>query len=228
MKSGVVILCRYSSSRLPGKILKEIQGKAILTYILERVSTVVDKDLIVVATSMEDSDDPIATYCQQNGWACFRGSLENVSRRFYDAGRWKGWDYATRINGDNIFVATDVLADCLTLSQLGSHDFISNVDQRTFPKGMSVETVKLDHYKALLPEIEGTPAMEHVTQYMYQNPKDGYHYVYNQTCPEAAGVQFAVDTQEDFDWANSVVEGMGKDHLEYGMAEIWARFPRSK
>ena len=60
---GIIVLCRHNSSRLPGKILKEIDGKPILSYILERLSPLGEQYQVVVCTSDEDSDDPISRYC---------------------------------------------------------------------------------------------------------------------------------------------------------------------
>ena len=65
MKIGVVILSRFSSNRLPGKALMEIGGKPILQYIIERISQVVDTEKIVIATSVENSDDKIEQFAQQ-------------------------------------------------------------------------------------------------------------------------------------------------------------------
>lgn len=225
-KVGVVVLCRYSSSRLPGKILKEIQGKPLLAYIIERLQTVINSGEFVIATSVEPSDDPIADYCKVQGWACYRGSLENVARRFYEAGKWKGWDYATRINGDNIFVATDVLQKCHQLACSGEFDFISNVHQRTFPKGMSVETVRLTHYQNLLGLITGTSDQEHVTSYLYNHLLPTYQFVYNETCPASAGAQFAIDDIDDFKWAQEVIANASEPIANLRLEQIWALAPR--
>ena len=63
--TGIIILCRYNSSRLHGKIMKRINGKEILTYILERLAVLEEEYPIVVCTSIEKSDDPIVDYCKK-------------------------------------------------------------------------------------------------------------------------------------------------------------------
>ena len=65
MKTGLIVLCRYNSSRLPGKILKEINGKPLLSYILERLKLSRQSDQIIVATSDQPTDDPIAEFCKK-------------------------------------------------------------------------------------------------------------------------------------------------------------------
>ena len=83
MKIGAIVICRYNSSRLPGKILKKINGKPILTYIIERLKCVQNLDDFIVATSINTTDQPIVDYCIKNQIKYFRGSLENVAERFY-------------------------------------------------------------------------------------------------------------------------------------------------
>ncbi len=211
MKIGFIILCRYNSSRLPGKILRTIHQKPILQYIVDSLSELVDKDAIVVATSEEATDNPIAEYCKANNINLFRGDLNNVSKRFLDCAKTYGWDYATRINGDNLFVDTRTIQDMLKIAQTNKYDFVSNVKNRTFPKGMSVEMVKTDYYQEQYQRFTEPDHFEHVTIFLYQNDNNqNYYYFYNTRCPEAAGLQFAIDTQEDFDLAEQIIRQLGR------------------
>lgn len=222
-KIGVVILSRFSSRRLPGKALKEIFEKKVLEYIIERVNQIFPLSNIVIATSNEYSDDPIAEFAKKYGVGLHRGSLENVSRRFYEAAFDKDWQYAIRINGDNIFMDTNILSQILNLATTNEFDFISNVKGRTFPKGMSVEAVKMVHYAKLLPKIESDQNYrEHVTSYLYENDKNqNYHYIFNNTLPQIAGVQMALDTKEDFNKIQHIIAQFNKEHYHYNLEEIY-------
>jgi spore coat polysaccharide biosynthesis protein SpsF len=223
MKLGVVILSRFNSSRLPGKALLKIQNKAILEYIIERIIQVVPKADIVIATSEQPSDDAIAEFSKLNGINCFRGSLDNVADRFYQAASTLGWDYAVRINGDNIFVDTQVLADMVLIAKSGKYHFISNVKDRTFPKGMSVEIVRLKHYASLLKYInESDRYREHVTLYLYENEVDGYFFHYNVRVPEASGLQMALDTPDDMLRTEKIIRNFKHDHWNYNLKEIYS------
>ncbi|RMF04626.1 MAG: hypothetical protein D6772_00310 [Bacteroidetes bacterium] len=223
MKIGAVILSRYNSRRLPGKALLEIEGKTILQYIVERVGQVFKPEQLVVATSTETTDDPIATYCQVNGIQCYRGDLDNVSRRFYEAARHYGWDVATRINGDNVFVDTELLRSMLNQMQTYHYNFLSNVKGRSYPKGMSIEMVDLNHYAQLLPTIEANPDyIEHVTLALYERQSDNYHFVYNEVLPEAAGIQLALDTPEDFARTEALIRSFERPHYTYGLIDLYS------
>lgn len=219
---GVVILARYSSSRLPGKALKPILGKPVLAYIVERVLQVVDPENVVIATSEEPSDNPIADFANSIGVKCFRGSLNNVSRRFYEAALSLDCDYAVRMNGDNIFLDQQTLLDLIQKSQEGKYQFLSNVKNRTYPKGMSVESVRVNYFAEWLPFIESNEDFkEHVMLYLYQREnEDDHYYLMNKRYPEAAGIQLALDTQEDFDRSSWMINNMVKPHVEYSLEGI--------
>lgn len=221
-KVGVVILSRYSSSRLPGKALKTIKGKPVLAYIIERVLQVFNREDIVLATSNQSSDDPIAAFASKQNINCYRGSLDNVSRRFYNAARTLDCAYAVRMNGDNIFLDQTTLKELKLKAEEGRHQFLSNVKNRTYPKGMSVEIVELDYFNKWLPTIEADKNyMEHVLFYLYGREKEDQHYyLMNTTLPEASGIQLALDTKEDFDRSAWMIEKMDKPHTKYGLKEI--------
>lgn len=221
MTIGVAILSRYNSSRLPGKALKEINGKTILEYIYERVNRVLPSDQIIIATSEEKSDDVISSYCKQQNWNCYRGSLQNVAQRFHESGVDLGVDYLIRINGDNLFLDIPLLESMIKLASSGKYDFISNVKGRTYPKGMSIEIVRLDHYKDLLKEINKEEHyQEHVTLYLYENEIETYHFVYNNDLKDMAGIQLAIDTKEDFEKAVAIINSFDKDHTHYNIKNI--------
>ncbi|MEN0047251.1 MAG: hypothetical protein AAF806_09350 [Bacteroidota bacterium] len=221
-KLGAVILARYSSRRLPGKALMGIEGKKVLEYIFERLLTVLDRSQLVLATSDEGSDDPIENFAIERGIKCFRGSLENVSERFYQAAKQQGWDYAIRINGDNIFTDTKVLRDMIAIVEKGQYDFVSNVKGRSFPKGMSIEIVSLDYYAQQLPKIENdSNYKEHVTLYLYEHDKGRKHYYFmNTQFPEAAGIQLALDTPEDFERSKRLIAQFRQPHYLLNLADL--------
>jgi len=211
MRIGCIILARYNSTRLPGKALREIDGKALLHQIYDTLSDFFPDCQLVVATSKEDSDQPIADYCKQHAIQCFRGSLERVAQRFYDCALAYDLDYAFRINGDNVFVETRSLQQMMdTARQDRSLDFLSNVKGRTYPFGMSVELLKTSFYGKLLLKFQDNERyQEHVTLYLYENEQEGKRkYFYNEEYPEAQGVHLAVDTPKDFEIARRMMKMM--------------------
>ncbi len=225
---GAVILSRFSSQRLPGKALMRIREKPVLQYIVEKLAVVFSRRQIVIATSDTHADNPIADFAEKVGVDCFRGSLENVADRFFQAAKSQGWAYATRINGDNIFVDSNVLHKMKQAAQSGKYDFISNVKGRTFPKGMSIEMVRVSYYQELLEKINlSREHQEHVTSYLYDHDEgQNYLYVTNADFPEAAGIQFALDTKDDFERSKKIIEQFTVDHIHYNMKEIYSIYEK--
>jgi len=211
MRIGCIILARYNSSRLPGKALREIEGKALLHRIYDTLRDYFPECQLVVATSEQDSDQPITDYCQEHDIQCFRGSLSRVAQRFYECALAYDLDYAFRINGDNLFVETTSLQQMIdSVRQDRSLDFLSNVKGRTFPFGMSVELLKTTFYGEVLEKFkDNTRYQEHVTLYLYEHEQEGKRkYFYNEKYPEAQGAHLAVDTPRDFEIARLMLKMM--------------------
>lgn len=220
---GIIILSRYSSRRLPGKALLEIEGKKILKYIIERLLQVINIDNIIIATSNESSDNPIAEFAKTEKIQCYRGSLDNVSKRFYEAANRNNWKYAIRINGDNIFVDTKVLEEMIAIAKTNNYNFITNVKDRTFPKGMSIEIVDIEYYKKRLSDInEHNNYQEHVTLHLYElyNTNDDFYFFKNTAFPEAAGIQLALDTKEDFERTQKIISKFTNPHYLNNLEDI--------
>ena len=222
MNVGFILLCRFNSSRLPGKILKEINGKPVLTYILERLLSITPKDNIIIATSIESSDDVIEAYCKKNDLKYFRGSLHNVAQRFLNAALENKIELAFRVNGDNLFGDKPCLLEAIQLAKTGQFDFISNVHKVSFPRGMSIEAVSTKKMEEHIQNFTSYE-QEHVMPYFYLHENEISHkYLYNTKVPEMAGYQLAIDTEADFEFATKILENEPKAHLKYGVSEIAA------
>ncbi len=221
-KTGIIILCRFNSTRLPGKILKEIDGQPVLQHIVNKITKVVPKENIIIATSEEKTDIPIVDYCKQKGLNYYRGSLNNVSLRFLEAAQKYNLDFAVRINGDNFFVNYPLLDEMINIATNNNYDFVSNVKGRTFPKGMSIEIVKTQFYKQMYSQFSSEGDFEHVTIYLYNNDEKipDKKYIYNNSVPEAAGIQLSIDTKEDFDRTIYIYNNL-KDKDSFDLNEIY-------
>lgn len=213
MKTGYIILCRFNSSRLPGKILREINGMPLVKILTDRLETL-GRENLILATSTESTDDPIADWCKLNGIKFYRGSLNNVAERFLEAAKWGGFDYAVRINGDNLFADATLIKSMADEAVNKNLDFLSNVPERTFPTGMSIEVVKTSFYENAFKKFKEDKYFEHVTLFFYENDKEqGKHeFVINTEIPLAKGMKMAIDTEEDFNNAVKIMNIIGTDY----------------
>ncbi|HKJ75418.1 MAG TPA: N-acetylneuraminate synthase family protein [Alphaproteobacteria bacterium] len=221
MTIGVAVLCRYTSQRLPGKILREIKGRAVLGHILDRVRRGAPECPVVVCTSSDPSDDPIYAYAKREGVDCFRGPLNDVSGRFLACAEAHGWEFSVRINGDNVFADPDSLREMVAIAGTGAFDFVTNVPGRTFPYGTSIEIVRTDFYRHAMKDVPDPGHHEHVTSWLYENPDLGRQYWYkNSVCPEADGLQLALDTEGDLELASKIMARMERAPETYNLREI--------
>jgi spore coat polysaccharide biosynthesis protein SpsF len=173
MKTLAIIQARMGSSRLPGKTLANIHGKPMLQWLLERVKAVTLIDEIVVATTIDPSDDELAAWLATvPNISCFRGHPYDVLDRFYQASRGLNVDVIVRLTGD------DPLKDPVLISQAISVllenptiDYASTFIKPTFPEGLDCEVMRTSvleraHREAILPSER-----EHVTPYIWKNPQ---------------------------------------------------------
>jgi spore coat polysaccharide biosynthesis protein SpsF len=207
---------------LPGKILKTIHDKPVLEYILERLKSVSGDTSVVVCTSTEASDDPIASFCETRAISYFRGDLHDVAQRFLLCAKSYGMDFAVRINGDNIFLDPGLLREMIREMEGRNLNFMSNVKDRTFPKGMSVEIVKTQIYEQYFDAFEPYDH-EHVMTYFYRNEIPKTEFVYNPK-PMNQPFDFAIDTEEDLIRAGRILDRMTQNHTEYNYQEIITLF----
>jgi spore coat polysaccharide biosynthesis protein SpsF len=220
---GIIILARSNSSRLPQKHFIKIGKASVLSLIVESLCQVVSKSNIVLATSINDTDDDLVKSANDLGIDVYRGALENVALRFFEAAVYKKWDYAIRINGDNIFIDINLLEHVIYYSEKKIYNFITNKKEQTYPKGMSIESVKVSYFKSNLAQIMSNPEdQEHVTTFFYKMADiTSHYYIYNTECPSAGGINLALDTTEDLMLIKSIFTKLTRPHYFYTLSEIY-------
>jgi spore coat polysaccharide biosynthesis protein SpsF len=214
MTAGIIIQARMSSSRLPGKVLKNVCGKPMLAYLLERLSHCKNTSEIVVATSNDRSDQPIADFCSVLKVACFRGSLANVAKRIHDALSCYGFDVFVRISGDSPLLDQRLVDTGLNLFLNGECDMVTNILPRTFPKGQSVEILNSDVFAQAFYKMIDQQDLEHVTPYFYRN-SEHYRIRNFESEIQSGHIQLSVDTDEDFLNFERIIKAMDRDHWHY-------------
>lgn len=216
-----IIVARMSSTRLPDKMLKPLNGHPLLWYPIQAIQNFAGKDSVIVATSQDQSDDPIADYCAQYGIQCYRGDLLNAAKRFRDCLNDIDCDYAVRVCGDNVFVSHELLREFSKLIHLNTYDFISNTKGRTFPFGMSLEAVRKDifinHYSKF---DEKSGDLEHIMPYFYRSDSLETFFFKNDIYPEAKGIHIAIDTLDDFHTVENMLQSLRKPYYECTLEDI--------
>jgi len=200
-----ILQARFSSSRLPGKVLKPILGKAMLLHQIERIqhSQMIDK--LVVATSTNPSDDNIEKMCLNNNIEVFRGDLDNVLDRFYQCARLYSPKYIVRLTGDCPLTDWKTIDKVVQHCSEGGFDYIKTSEK--FPDGLDVGIMTALALKIAWKNAKMPSEMEHVTQYIGKNPnlfKNG-EYDCNQ---DLSHHRWTVDEPEDFIFVNSIYKAL--------------------
>ena len=219
MDIGAIIQVRMSSRRFPGKVLHVVEGRPLLMYIVERLRHIKELRGITVATSYSSEDDPIETFCIDNGVACYRGELDNVVGRFCGALSMFSMDAFVRVNGDSPLIDCQLIRRGIGVFSEGIYDIVTNVFPRSYPKGQSIEIVSSKVFMKAVKNIADKNDQEHVTRYFYNNANE--FEIYNITSNEdLSGIQLSVDTEEDMKVFASIVSKMDKPHWAYNIDDV--------
>lgn len=218
MKIYVIIQARMSSKRLPGKVIQIVNEKPLLIYLIERIRRA-NVDGLILATSVEKSDDPVFQLCQEAGIICERGPLDNVSLRIKEVLLKHGMDAFVRISGDSPLIDQSIVSNAVSIFKNGEYDLVTNVLERSFPKGESIEILNSDVFLSAFPKVAEPEYCEHVMPYFYQNL--GKNRIYNiHSGIDAGKIQLSVDTKEDIEMFEKIVLKMDRPHWEYTWKDI--------
>lgn len=169
-ETRIFIQARMSSSRLPGKTLTVLAGQPLIDHVIGRVCEVVEPTQVVLATSNHVSDDILVQHVSRShGIEVFRGALENLVRRYQDCVRQFPCEWFVRICADSPFIDPDLIALMLRAVEDGDH-LVSNVVERSFPPGQSVEVIRTEVFQALSSDLLDSYEREHVTSHFYRHP----------------------------------------------------------
>jgi spore coat polysaccharide biosynthesis protein SpsF len=172
-----IIQARFSSSRLPGKVLLDIAGKPMLQWVVERTLLAKAIDEVVVATTIDASDDAIAAFCAEKGYTCTRGSLHDVLDRYVQTARQLNAGVIVRLTADCPLLDPDLLDQ--TVAAHRGLDFIANRLPapwgRSFPIGLDVEVATAAVLERAWAETTEKHHREHVMPYLYDDlPDDAF------------------------------------------------------
>ncbi|MCA1055304.1 glycosyltransferase family protein [Rossellomorea aquimaris] len=210
MKVVCIIQARMNSTRLPGKILKEVRGKTLLEHQLERLAHSKKINQIVVATTNNNSDDKIINICRKLNINSFRGSEEDVLSRYYEAALYYEADAVVRITSDCPLIDPEVVDEVVQhyLENYPSYDLVSNTIKRTFPRGLDASIFSMDVLEEMNNKAVSAAEREHVTKYIYNNISE---YQISNVINEHEGNKnhrWTVDTTEDFELIKNIYDSL--------------------
>lgn len=209
MTTGLIVLSRFDSRRLPGKALRAIGDRPLLGRVVDRAKRVSGVDEIVVATSERAIDDVIADFASAEGVGVFRGHAEDVLGRCLACIDQRRFDLFVRISGDSPFMDPGLVDRMLILHQGSPYDIVTNVFPRSFPPGLSVEVVSAEAIRRLSGLTTDSEDREHVTRYFYRHPDE--FRIHNVLAPSFLfdAPHLAVDDETDLARAGWITDQIG-------------------
>jgi len=164
-----VVQARMGSTRLPGKVMKPLAGKTLIEVLISRLRKAKTLDEVLVATTTEKTDDVLAAHCKSKKIPVFRGSSEDVLKRYVDACRKYSASVVVRITGD-CPLADPQLVDSLIRSFAKQKvDYLSNTNPPSYPDGLDIEVFTIEALEKAADRASSGYQREHVTPYIYQS-----------------------------------------------------------
>lgn len=208
MSTAIVVQARMGSTRLPGKVLKDIAGRPMLSYQMERLRRVKRAERIVVATTDQPADDAVERFCQKEKIACVRGSEHDVLARYHLAIERFPADVVVRITADCPLIDPAIVDEAIAAYE---PDYVSNMLETTYPYGMAVEVFSAQALREAHREAKDPAEREHVTPFIYRHPKR-YRLRSLTMAPNLSHHRWTVDTPEDFELVSRLLKTL-KPHF---------------
>lgn len=221
MKVGAIIQARMGSTRLPEKVMKNLEGKTVLEHVIERVKQSEAIDEIIIATTTSERDSVIVSESLKCGVKVFRGSEDDVLERYYYAAEANNLDIIVRITSDCPLIDPKVLDEIIKYYIENDYEIITNagndLDNRTYPRGLDIEIFSLELLKAAFNNAKEKYQREHVTPYMYETTENKFFYKNTINYSE---YRWTLDTEEDFELIKAIYSELYKGVHDFYLNEV--------
>jgi spore coat polysaccharide biosynthesis protein SpsF (cytidylyltransferase family) len=214
-----VLQARLSSSRLPGKVLKPILDQPMLALQIERIKRSQLIDQLVVATSTSPEDEQISKLCQEIEVVSFRGSLDDVLERVYQAAKPYSPTYLVRLTGDCPLCDPELIDQVIKFHVDGNYDYSSNCLIPTYPDGLDVEICRFQCLEIAEKEATLPSHREHVTPFINQQP-DRFKLGNYQHDQDLSYLRWTVDELADFELVRQIYTNLYPQNPSFNMRDI--------
>jgi spore coat polysaccharide biosynthesis protein SpsF len=192
------VQARMSSRRFPGKVLAPFRGQPIVRHVVERIASALPDVPVVVATSVEPSDDPLAAYLASRGIPCHRGPLGDVFARFRGCLLQYPCDWVLRVTADSPVLEEGML-QAVVAARADGVDLVTTTLERSFPRGSNAELIRAAALAGIAETELTEHDREHVTPFFHRHPQRFRLVNVKADGPSRAHLNVAVDTIEDLE-----------------------------
>lgn len=231
MKIVCIIQARSTSSRLPNKVLLNLpynSQKTVLEQVISRVKKSRYIDEVIIATTINKSDDSIINLCNQLSIKTYRGSEENVLSRYYEAAKESLADIVIRITSDCPCIDFEVLDSLIEKHLAEKNDYTSNTLIRSYPHGLDCEVFSFKVLEESFLNAKDKFEQEHVTPYIYKTNKNNYKIGVLESNRNSSKIRITLDTKEDYNLLCSLYDYLYKEGEYFLLEDIESLFCEKK
>ena len=222
MKRVAIVQARMTSVRLPGKVLMDIEGRPMLDRVVDRVRRCEELDEIVVATTINQEDDPIVERCKGLDVRWHRGSELDVLGRYVEAAEITKADLVVRFTADCPLIDPGVADSVMRAASASASlcDYASNTVERTFPRGLDTEALFADVLMRTARLASSVPAREHVTWFIHQERPDLFIRRDVVDGVDNSDLRWTVDTADDLALVREMYARLNLDEQDVSLAKL--------
>jgi len=214
-----ILQARTTSSRLPGKVMMNINGRPMIFWQIQRILQATKVNELVVATSTESTDDLLVKFLEDNLVPVHRGSLDDVLSRFIEVAAKHPHDALVRLTGDCPLVMPKLMDQMIDEFFERDVDYLSNTLVPTFPDGLDIEIVKYGVLEKLSSFTLRNNDLEHVTYGVYSRPEifrlSNFLNEFDQS-----NERWTVDYQEDLDFVRTIFKAFSGREALFSYQEL--------
>lgn len=203
MKVVAIIQARMGSTRLPGKVLKDLEGETVLARVVTRLRCARLIDELLVATTDRPADDAIVAECQRCSVPVSRGDQDDVLDRYFRAAQLVKAEVVVRITSDCPLIDPEITDKTIAAFLEACPDYASNAMVRTYPRGLDTEVMSAAALGRVWQEARKPYEREHVTPYFYEHPAE-FKLLSVTGDADFSGHRWTVDTPQDLALVQSI------------------------
>lgn len=224
---AATIEARMTSSRLPGKILMTCLGKSMLEHMVNRVKRAHVLDDIIIATTVNNTDQVIVDQAARLGVKCYRGSENNVMSRVLEAAQHHNVDIIVELTGDCPLLDPALIDLAVEEYFTSGVDYLSNLRIEDFenglahPLGYAVQVFSTAVLADAFARTDDPLDLEHVSRPLYQSPERyGVKYLSAPLAQRGPHMSVTLDTAGDFQVICAVIEALGQKNPDFTIEDV--------
>lgn len=214
-----IIQARMDSSRLPGKVLLKLGGRSVLERCVRGAQLSGVLDQVIVATTVEETDDVIVEECARIGIPCHRGPVDDVLARFLGVLDEHESDIVVRFTADNPLIDPAIIARAHRVFVAAGADYLTTSIAHTLPRGLDVEMVRTPVLRAV-DALATEHHRVHVTSYIYTHADD-FDVIGLTLQPDRSHLRLTVDTEDDWKLVSAIVDHFGDEPVPLRELATW-------